>query len=112
MKKWTIIGIIILVALAVYFLSCTKQPAPVFTPKLVKAVEVIYPDTARVAGIEGVVYVKATIGTDGLVKSAVVDSSDNALLDAAAIEAVLQYEFTPPADTCVVTIPFKFKLSE
>ena len=53
-----------------------------------------YPAIAVSARVQGLVIVEATIGTDGKVKDAVVVQSIP-LLDAAALAAVRQREFTP-----------------
>ena len=54
-----------------------------------------YPDIARRAGIEGRVVVAALINDRGLVEEAVITESDNALLNASAMRAVILTAFTP-----------------
>lgn len=74
-----------------------------------------YPEIARRAGIEGQVMVAALINDRGLVIEAVITASDNALLNASAMRAVILTEFTPgtvngkPIKTWV-RIPILFKL--
>ena len=102
--KGLIFAIALVFAVPVFAQDCV--------PELVKSVRVIYPDTARVLHIEGTVFVQATIGTDGFVQVAMVTKSDNELLNEAALNAVVRYEFKPLPRECKVTIPIKFKLSE
>ena len=54
----------------------------------------IYPPIAQSARVQGVVIIEATIGPDGAVKDAKVLRSIP-LLDAAALDAVKQWQFTP-----------------
>jgi len=63
-------------------------------PRRLKGVPPVYPPNALSAGVQGVVIVEATIGADGHVAAARVLRSI-ALLDAAALEAVSQWEFAP-----------------
>jgi len=53
-----------------------------------------YPAIAQSAGVQGVVILEALIGTDGKISKARVLRSVP-LLDQAAIDAVMQWEFTP-----------------
>ena len=80
---------------------------PVFTPYTVRpeikdrarAMEIVmqhYPKILQDAGIGGRVYVWLFIDTNGRVQNAQVqESSGNATLDGAALEAVYEIEFTP-----------------
>jgi len=63
-------------------------------PVKTKDVRPIYPDVAAAAEIQGVVILEATIGADGKVAQATVLRSVPGL-DAAALEAVRQWEFQP-----------------
>jgi protein TonB len=54
----------------------------------------VYPAIAQSARVQGVVIVEATIGPDGKVQDARILRSIP-LLDAAALEAVKQWEYTP-----------------
>ena len=75
-------------------------PAPVRVggnikqPTKVKDVKPVYPAIAQSARVQGVVIIEATIGPNGSVQEAKVLRSIP-LLDAAALEAVRQWQFTP-----------------
>jgi len=75
-------------------------PAPVRVggdikpPTRIKYVKPIYPPGAQSARVEGVVFIQATIGPTGKIMDAKILKSIP-LLDAAALEAVRQWEFTP-----------------
>jgi len=81
--------------------SATAQPVQpvrvggnVPPPKKIKDVRPAYPAVAQSARVQGVVIIEATIGPDGHVQDARVLRSIP-LLDASALEAVRQWEFTP-----------------
>jgi protein TonB len=63
-------------------------------PQKVKHINPVYPPIAQSARVQGVVIIEATIGPDGAVKDAKVLRSIP-LLDAAALDAVKQWQFTP-----------------
>jgi protein TonB len=63
-------------------------------PAKVKHVNPVYPPIAQSARVQGVVIIEATIGPDGAVKDARVLRSIP-LLDASALDAVRQWQFTP-----------------
>ena len=63
-------------------------------PTLVNKVAPIYPPLAQSARVSGVVILEAVIGTDGRVMDAKILRSIP-LLDAAALDAVKQWEYTP-----------------
>jgi len=63
-------------------------------PTKVTDVAPVYPAIARSARVEGVVIIKATIGPDGRVQDAQLLRSIP-LLDAAALDAVRQWTYTP-----------------
>jgi protein TonB len=75
-------------------------PAPVRVggairpPTKVKDVRPVYPAIAQSARVQGVVIIEATIGPTGTVQDAKVLRSIP-LLDAAALDAVRQWQFTP-----------------
>src|SRR5437867_1336239 len=75
-------------------------PAPVRVggnikqPTKVKDVKPVYPAIAQSARVQGVVIIEATIGPNGAVQEAKVLRSIP-LLDAAALDAVNQWQFTP-----------------
>ena len=102
--KWFIIVLALLIVTPVVAQDCNIE--------VVKRVSVVYPDSAKAKGIEGTVYVQATIGTNGFVQVVMVTKSDNELLNEAALNAVVKYEFKPIPKECKVTVPVKFKLSQ
>ncbi len=74
-----------------------------------------YPDMARRNGIEGTVFVGALVGKDGRVEKTQIISSDNEILNNAAIAAVKETVFTPAIQNgnpvrLWVRIPIAFKL--
>jgi protein TonB len=75
-------------------------PAPVRVggnikqPTKVKDVKPVYPAIAQSARVQGVVIIEATIGPNGAVQEAKVLRSIP-LLDASALDAVRQWQFTP-----------------
>ena len=75
-------------------------PAPVRVggqiraPQKIKDVRPVYPAIAQSARVQGIVIIEATIGPSGQVQEAKVLRSIP-LLDAAALEAVKQWQFTP-----------------
>jgi protein TonB len=64
------------------------------TPKKLRDVSPVYPSLAQSVKVQGVVILEATIGIDGRVQKVSVLRSIP-LLDAAAIEAVSQWQYTP-----------------
>lgn len=83
-------------------------------PAKIKHVNPVYPAEAQKARVSGVVVVEATIDPEGKVKSALVLRSIP-LLDAAAIDAVKQWEFTPTivygkAVPVIMTVTVNFTL--
>ena len=75
-----------------------------------------YPSIARAAHVEGIVIIEATIGPDGKVQDARVLRSANPLLNAAALDAVRQWEYTPTllngipvAIVMTVTVDFRLR---
>jgi protein TonB len=63
-------------------------------PRKTKDVNPVYPAIAQSARVQGIVIIEATIGPNGKVTDARVLRSIP-LLDAAALEAVRQWEYTP-----------------
>ncbi|MEX1128872.1 MAG: energy transducer TonB [Vicinamibacterales bacterium] len=63
-------------------------------PKNIKRVAPVYPPEAQAAGVSGMVILEVLIGGDGRVSDAKVLRSIP-LLDQAAIDSVLQWEYTP-----------------
>jgi TonB family protein len=66
----------------------------ILMPTKTKHVNPVYPAAARSAKVQGVVILEALIGTDGKVTNARLLRSIP-LLDQAALDAVMQWEFTP-----------------
>ena len=97
------------------------EPAPVRVggavpaPKLIKRVSPVYPSPALSAGVQGIVILETTIGPDGKVRD-VRAIRPIPLLDAAAIEAVRQWEYAPTiikgiAVPVITTVAVEFKLT-
>ena len=63
-------------------------------PRKIKDVKPVYPAEAQQARVQGIVIIEATIDPTGKIGDAVVKRSIP-LLDAAALQAVRQWEFTP-----------------
>jgi protein TonB len=83
-------------------------------PTKMKHVPPVYPAVAQAARVEGTVIIQATISPAGKVADALVLRS-NPLLDAAALEAVRQWEFTPTllngsAVAVIMTVTVDFRL--
>ena len=84
-------------------------------PMKTKDVRPTYPPIAQSARVQGVVIIEATIGPNGKVQDARVLRSIP-LLDAAALDAVRQWEFTPtllngvPVPV-IMTVTVQFTLS-
>jgi protein TonB len=75
----------------------------------------VYPALARAARVQGIVIIEATIGPNGKVRDARILRSI-ALLDAAALDAVRQWEYTPTllngvpiAIVMTVTVDFRLR---
>jgi TonB family protein len=86
-------------------------------PALVKSVGPVYPEEARKNGLEGTVYVKIWVDTEGKAKEAVILKSDDAIFNQASLDAAKQFQFTPASKdgkpvAVWVSVPFKFKLAE
>ncbi|MDH7515890.1 MAG: TonB family protein [Bacteroidota bacterium] len=86
-------------------------------PIAVKQVRPKYPDIALRAELEGTVYLKVWVTKEGKVKKAVILKSDAEVFNQAAIDAAMQWVFTPalqqkkPVDVWVA-IPFRFRLKD
>jgi protein TonB len=93
------------------FVPVEKQPVPIKNPPP------SYPEIARRAGVEGTVWVKIWVDKEGKAKKAQVIKSDAELFNQNAIDAALQWTFTPAVMNngpvaVWVSIPFKFKLNQ
>jgi TonB family protein len=85
-------------------------------PRKIKDVRPVYPADREAAGIGGTVVLSATIGTDGLVKDVQVVKGVDPAIDAAAVEAVRQWQFdgtllncSPSEVTMNVSLTFSVK---
>ena len=83
-------------------------------PARISAVAPVYPPSARQARTQGVVILETTIGADGKVKATKVVKS-LPMLDAAAMDAVRQWQYQPTLidgkpTPVVMVIPVNFKL--
>ncbi len=100
-------------------LACPSYSArdPQEKPELLKRVNPEYPKVLLLAGVEGEVYVRATINEQGKVENAVVTRATDNRFNDAALDALRQWMFKPamldgkPIKT-EVTIPFKFALGD
>ncbi|MEK9138046.1 MAG: energy transducer TonB, partial [Bacteroidota bacterium] len=86
-------------------------------PEIVKKVVPKYPEMALRAGLEGTVWVKILVDKDGKPKKAVVIKSTVEIFNDAAVEAAMQFVFTPAvmnngAVRVWVSIPFRFQLRD
>ena len=84
-------------------------------PALLHRVEPVYPDVAALAHLTGVVILEATVNAEGCVESARVLRSRHALLDKAAREALMQWQYSPLvlngiATPFVLTVTFNFSV--
>jgi len=90
-------GLCASLALLAAIVADAQAPArvgPITPPRKVRDVEPVYPSAARSARIEGVVILQVTIDPQGKVRDAKVLRTIP-LLDEAALDAVLQWEYTP-----------------
>lgn len=92
------------------FVPVEKQPVPVSHPAPK------YPEIARRAGVEGTVHINIWVTKEGRVKQAVVLKSTADILNQAALDAALQWTFTPAimnnGPVAVwVSVPFRFQLN-
>ncbi len=102
-------------------LKIDDEPPPDFVPyekepTVVKKVEPKYPEIALRAGLEGNVFLKVWVTKEGKVKEAVILKSDAEIFNQAAIDAAMQWVFTPAVMqkgpvAVWVSIPFRFRLT-
>jgi TonB family protein len=86
-------------------------------PRAVKTVSPVYPEGAKSRGVEGTVFVEATLNRAGSVVGVKVIKAVDPELDAAALAALRQWTFTPPeipgeAEHMQVVIPVRFNLPD
>ena len=83
----------------------------ILAPLRLTSVNPRYPESLRTTGTGGVVTLDALIGTDGNIQQVRAISSPHPDLEAAAIEAVRQWQFTPTLLNCVpIEVPMKVTL--
>ena len=73
---------------------------------------IVYPESARKAGIEGTVYVNTMVDTLGELVYVNINKGVNKDLDWAAILAVKKTKFIPGDKNTKIIIPVKFKLNK
>ena len=90
---------------------------PSVPPRLVSHRELVYPSTARRAGIEGTTMLRLLIGADGSVEEVLVTTSSGSEdLDDAAVSACYKWEFTAAKNgigqsiRCYTYVPIAFRL--
>ncbi|MCD8360125.1 MAG: TonB family protein, partial [Acidaminococcaceae bacterium] len=90
---------------------------PAIPPRLVRSRQPNYPGSARSASIEGTTTVRILVGYEGEVESVVVaESSGNAALDAAAVDACYSWQFSGAKNgvgqkiRCYTYVPITFRL--
>jgi len=99
-----------------------EQPPPDFVPfekepQVITRVEPIYPEAARKAGIEGEVWVKLWVDSEGKVRDVKIINFPSDILALSAIEAAKRWRFTPALlkdgkPTPVwISLSFNFKLN-
>ena len=86
-------------------------------PQIVRSVLPQYPPLALRAGLEGRVVAKLWVDRNGRVKQVVILKSTNELFNAAAVEAGMQFLFTPAYTNrgpvaVWVSVPFRFNLRD
>jgi bla regulator protein blaR1 len=86
-------------------------------PKKIHNVAPVYPAEARAAGVQGIVFIEATIDTDGNVSDAKILRGAAPALDQAALDAVGQWQYTPTMlngvpTPVMMTVTVNFMLSQ
>jgi TonB family protein len=97
--------------------STVVNAAPQEEPKVKKSVTPAYPEILKRAGIEGEVFVKATINEQGTVEKVEVLKTTNADFNAATLDAAKKWEFVPAKKDgktirTEVIIPIRFRLND
>lgn len=90
---------------------------PAIPPRLLRSRQPNYPSSARSSSVEGTTTVRILVGYDGEVESVVVsESSGNAALDAAAVDACYSWRFSGAKNgsgqkiRCYTYVPITFRL--
>jgi len=98
--------------------SSARPSAGYTPPRLVKRIEPIYPDNARIRGLSGMVRVKAMVTASGTVGEChIIESSGVPDLDQVTLTAIAEWKFAPATDRntgnaidAYVTLPVVFRL--
>ena len=86
-------------ALAAILLTVAGCAGPSRPLQLLSGADLVYPDQALAAGVEGVVHVRYDVTVDGRVVNAEVDAADPAgVFDAAALALVRSWRFRPAVE--------------
>jgi len=98
-----------------YFVAVEQMPSPIGGIKAIQE-NIVYPEIAKRAGIEGRVFVKAYIDSTGTVTKTEILRGIGSGCDEAAMNAVKQIKFKPGIQrgkrvNVQVTVPILFKLS-
>lgn len=98
-----------------YNVKADSMPEPIGGIEAIQK-NIIYPEIARRAGIQGKVYVKAFITEDGNVEKAIIIKGIGGGCDQAAINAIKKVKFKPGMENGIpvkvqVSIPVIFRLS-
>jgi protein TonB len=86
-------------------------------PALLHRVEPTYPEVAALAQLAGMVILEATVNTDGCVQSVKLLRSRHPLLDKAAQEALMRWQYSPLVlngipTPFVLTVTFRFSVQK
>jgi len=104
--------------------SVTSQEAPPADvvsvdkePTLLKRVDPVYPELAMKSGLEGKVWVKIWVDTEGRPKEVKILKSDSDVFNQVTIDAAKQFLFTPAyikgkPVAVWVSVPFAYKLAD
>jgi TonB family protein len=95
------------------FVEVEQQPEPIPGNSPAPA----YPELARLAGIEGTVWVKIWIDEQGIPRKAVLLKSDAEVLNQTSLDTAMKWKFKPAAlkgkpVAVWITMPFKFKMDK
>ena len=104
-------------AATVLLLGVMVGGTPQSQPEVIKRVDPVYPKIYLLAGIEGEVYIHATIDETGKVEQAVITNATDKGFGPPALDAIKQWVFKPATlegrpIKAEVTIPVKFKISD
>ncbi|GEM_PF-774760 len=99
-----------------YFVAVENLPEPIGGMMAIQQ-KIVYPESARRAGVQGIVYIEAFINERGDVDRAVVRKGIGSGCDEAAVAAVKQSKFRPGTQQGVpvkvrLAIPIRFRLAD